>query len=303
LVTCAPGVVLRPFLETRRADIRAWLAAIGQAWREDATNQDATFTRNRIRHALLPQMAKFNPRVAEQLAHMATLARDEEDWWNAELGRLLPSLLLPGKPVRGGGRAVSTHPAEGSVGMELERLRALAPALRRRALRAAAGQLGFTLNFEPTERLMAMCGPDAARRAQLTAELRAERSARELRLVRGADSARAVREETVAVRIPGETVGLGITLRVTLADEANAAAELTPAMLRGPKAGDRVKLQHSRGAKPLKEIFERMQVDAEARTTWPLLEWQGRIVWMKDVPLEVEPAIPFRVEVIRSGDD
>ena len=88
------------------------------------------------------------------------------------------------------------------VGMELERLRALAPALRRRVLRAAAEQLGCGLNFEQTERLMAMCGADrsGSRRQQLTAELRAERSARELRLIReAADVLRNGDAETVDV--------------------------------------------------------------------------------------------------------
>jgi len=184
VVACAGGAIVRPFLQARRAEIVAWLREIGQTWREDSSNQDPAFTRTRIRHELLPQLAEFNPRIAEQMARLATIARDEESWWAAELVRLLPQLVLPGRSVRGGGRAVSTQPGDCSVGVELVRLRALAPALRRRVLRAASSQLGCVLNFEQTERMMAMCDPDGARRQQLTAEVRAERSARELRLVR-----------------------------------------------------------------------------------------------------------------------
>ena len=196
VVACPGGAILRPFLKTRREEIVAWLRALGQAWREDASNRDPAFTRSRIRHELLPQLAGFNPRIAEQLARMAAIARDEESWWETELARLLPQLALPGRPVRGGGRAVPTQPGEGSVGMELARLRELAPALRRRVLRAAAGQLGCALNFEQTERLMAMCAPEGARRQQLTADVRAERSARELRLVRESVSRRGGRPES-----------------------------------------------------------------------------------------------------------
>jgi tRNA(Ile)-lysidine synthetase-like protein len=68
--------------------------------------------------------------------------------------------------------------------------------------------------------------------------------------------------------------------------------------LRAAKAGDRVKIRYSRGAKPLKEIFERMQVAADARKTWPVLEWQGRIVWMKDVDVEPDAEVPFAVEAV-----
>lgn len=315
VITCTGGVILRPFLVTRRAEIVEWLRCLGQAWREDATNTDTAFTRNRIRHELLPQLAGFNPRIAEQLAHMATIARDEESWWEAELARLLPQLLLPGRPVRGGGRAVSTHPDEGSVGIELERLRALAPAMHRRVLRAAAQQLGCRLDFEQTEKLMAglrvqrdsspaeMQNPPArwgSGKQQLTAELRAERTARELRLVRVAASA--AKSETPAVfelPIPGEVAGQGIRLRARLTGDERERT-WPAAILRTPRAGDRVKLRYSRGPKPLKEIFERMQVEAEARKTWPLVEWAGRIVWMKDVVVEAEA--PFAVEVVGERD-
>ncbi len=183
VVKSSRGLILRPFLGTRRAEIEAWLRAIGQQWREDASNSETAFTRNRLRHELLPVLATYNPQIYSQLANMATIARDEDAYWQAEIGRTLRSLALPGKPVRGGGRAASTHPDEASLAFEIERL-PQSPAMRRRILRAAARQLGTALNFDQTERLMAMLGPGAARRQQLTAELHAERSPRELRLVR-----------------------------------------------------------------------------------------------------------------------
>jgi tRNA(Ile)-lysidine synthase len=183
VVVCAPGAILRPLLGARRSEIEAWLRAIDQPWREDASNADTGFTRNRLRHELLPILATYNPQIHSQLDHLATLARDEDAYWQAELSRILPPLLLPGKPVRGGGRSASTHPDQASLALEIERL-PQSPAIRRRILRAAARQLGTALNFDQTERLMAMLGPGGPRRQTLTAELHAERSPRELRLVR-----------------------------------------------------------------------------------------------------------------------
>jgi tRNA(Ile)-lysidine synthase len=177
------GAILRPFLGVRRADIEAWLSSIRQQWREDLTNVDTAHTRNRLRHELLPALAAYNPRIYEQLANVATLARDEDEYWQAELARILPPLLLPGRPVRGGGRAASTDPKETSVSLEIERLPPSA-AVRRRVLRAAARHLDVALNFDQTERLLAMCGQNPTRRQTLTAALRAERSPRELRLVK-----------------------------------------------------------------------------------------------------------------------
>lgn len=177
------GVIVRPFLGVRRAEIEAWLSRIGQPWREDATNADTAYTRNRLRHEVLPVLAACNPQIYGHLANLATLARDEDAYWQAELARTLPQILLPGKPTRGGGRAVLTAGEETSVAMEIERLPASA-AFRRRILRAAARQLGVGLNFEQTERLLAMCGSRPSRRQTLTATLRAERSPRELRLIK-----------------------------------------------------------------------------------------------------------------------
>lgn len=191
------GKILRPFLHTRRSEIEAFLKQTNQPWREDSTNTDPAYTRNRVRHQLLPLLREYNPSLDQTLANLAELAREEESRWQAELARILPQLLLPGKPVRGGGRAVSTAPGRSSVAIELDRLRALDPALRRRVIRAAARQLGVRLSFDETARLLALCGflpyppvgtSTVAARAgaslTLANSLRAERSPRELRLFR-----------------------------------------------------------------------------------------------------------------------
>ncbi len=192
VVTLAKGKLLRPFLNTRRSDIEAFLKSINQPWREDSTNTDTAFTRNKVRHELLPQLRTFNPNLDQTLANLAELAREEESRWQTELARVLPQMLLPGKPVRGGGRAVSTTPADASISIELDRLKALDPALRRRVLRAAARQLGARLSFDETSRLLSLCGfrsgPTVAARTgaslHLSNHLRANRSAREIRLFR-----------------------------------------------------------------------------------------------------------------------
>ncbi|MGD0443355.1 MAG: tRNA lysidine(34) synthetase TilS [Edaphobacter sp.] len=190
ILTQPKGRILRPFLETRRAAIEAFLKSIHQPWREDSTNTDTAFTRNKIRHELLPQLRAYNPNLDQTLANLAELSREEESRWQTELSKILPQLLLPGKPVRGGGRAVSTAPGNTSISIELDRLRPLDPALRRRVIRAAARQLGARLTFDETSRLLALCGfradPTVAARTgsslHLSNHLRADRSARELRL-------------------------------------------------------------------------------------------------------------------------
>jgi tRNA(Ile)-lysidine synthase len=187
-----PGKIIRPLLQIRRTEIESYLNQLNQSWRNDSSNSDAAFTRNRVRHQILPLLRIENPSLDQTLSNLAELAREEEARWQTELTRLLPQLLLPGKPVRGGGRAVSTAPGESSIAIELERLRTLDPALRRRVLRAAARHLGARLSFDETSRLLALCGflsiPTVASKSgaslQLANRLLAERSPREIRLSR-----------------------------------------------------------------------------------------------------------------------
>jgi len=203
ILDLAGGKVLRPLLETRRAGLRHYLEALGQPWREDSSNSDEAFTRNRIRATLLPALRQENPSIDRTLANLAQLAREEEARWTVEIAKLLPQLLLPGKPVRGGGRGNSTQVGEQTLAIELERLKPLDPALRRRVLRATARQLGARLSFDETDRLLTLAGfppngiPDPTvpskpgGRLRLAAGLLAERSARELRLTRAPEPSKA----------------------------------------------------------------------------------------------------------------
>lgn len=71
--------VVRPLLQVRRAELRAYLRAKKQNWREDATNQDTARTRARIRKKLLPFLEKqFQNGVVEHLGSLAEFAREDE---------------------------------------------------------------------------------------------------------------------------------------------------------------------------------------------------------------------------------
>jgi len=68
-------VLLRPLLCSSKSDLQHYLAELGQPWREDQSNQDTDFTRNRIRQVLLPLLkSDFQPSVEESLRNLAELA-------------------------------------------------------------------------------------------------------------------------------------------------------------------------------------------------------------------------------------
>jgi tRNA(Ile)-lysidine synthase len=75
-IAAARGVFIRPLLDVRREDIVAHLLSRELDWVEDATNRDSRFLRNRIRHDVLPFLARaLGPGVVESLCRSAALTR------------------------------------------------------------------------------------------------------------------------------------------------------------------------------------------------------------------------------------
>jgi tRNA(Ile)-lysidine synthase len=70
--------VVRPLLETSRKEIEKYLRGRNLKWREDISNADHAFLRNRVRHELLPLLeAKYNKGIRNALARLADLLRGE----------------------------------------------------------------------------------------------------------------------------------------------------------------------------------------------------------------------------------
>jgi tRNA(Ile)-lysidine synthase len=87
--------IIRPLLTVPRAEILAYLAALKQPFREDTSNPDPRFTRNRIRHELLPLLKTFNPDIVAALAHLAEHAREAHEVIEAVATRALANAERP----------------------------------------------------------------------------------------------------------------------------------------------------------------------------------------------------------------
>ena len=100
------GEIVRPLLTTRRRELEQYLKDIGQPWREDSTNADHAFTRNRLRKLVVPLLEKeFNPAVAENLAELAEIARGEEEYWDNEVAGWMGTAVHWSEPEWVRGRA------------------------------------------------------------------------------------------------------------------------------------------------------------------------------------------------------
>jgi len=88
------GFLVRPLLEIRRGELRAYLERIGQSWREDPSNRDVRRLRARLRHQILPALeGDLQPALVPHLCRLAEQAREDEAFWKVFMRQRLNALL------------------------------------------------------------------------------------------------------------------------------------------------------------------------------------------------------------------
>ncbi|MBI3329910.1 MAG: tRNA lysidine(34) synthetase TilS [Nitrospinae bacterium] len=128
--------IIRPLIRVQRREIVAFLTARGIPFREDPSNQERHYLRNRVRLDLLPQLKQgYNPRVVDGLCAMADLLAADEEALQAAAREAFHAACLSGQP--------------GQVCLRIAALKPLPAALQRRVLReslaeAAGGLQGIT---------------------------------------------------------------------------------------------------------------------------------------------------------------
>ena len=139
------GIFVRPLIECRHADVVADLQARGEAFREDRSNADLSIPRNRLRHTLMPVVARDWPGGVAALARFADLAADDE--------RLLASVA----------REVAialVQPGSNGVQMDQRGLNEAPPALARRIVRDALEAAGGTPGLRDVEAVRTLARAD-----------------------------------------------------------------------------------------------------------------------------------------------
>jgi tRNA(Ile)-lysidine synthase len=269
-----PDRLIRPLIGVTRAEVEEFLRSRRIDWREDASNRELRFARNRIRHDLLPQLRReWNPRIEEALANLADLALEEEHWWRGELDRGADQLF------------------ESSGGIELnapvlaDLPRAAARRLVRRAILRAKGDL-LGVEFQHIERILDLAAREAGQ-GQL--RLPGVHVIRSFDWIRLAPPYVASLSAPVKIAIPGTyTAPDGSQIHLEMAYACvNLSVELSwgriPAqvVLRGWRPGDHYRpIGQSRDQK-LKEMFQRARVPSWRRRFWPILSSGNKILWAR----------------------
>jgi len=318
------GPIVRPLLTTRRSDLREYLGARGEGWREDATNRDVRRLRARIREQLLPVLERdFSPAVAGHLSNLAQFAREEEVFWTAlvedrfrayvrEAGESFAidvfHLLAP--------LQLASIAAEGKVSNANSPQRALTERLVRRLYERARRDRRELSARHVAQVIRLAEESTSGRRAELPDGIVVERnfdtlvfsrpnragystSAQETTHPRNAyqylmglpgQGAATISVPELGRRFSLKTIDWSSNARETeSAGEALDAALLrTPLILRNWRPGDSYRPRGRRQLRKLKQMFLANRVPSRERASWPVLESDGKVIWARGMPPAAE---------------
>jgi tRNA(Ile)-lysidine synthase len=270
------GDLWRPLLSASRAEVLEHLRARGLSWREDASNADPAFLRNRVRAELLPYLeSRFNPSAREALARAAAVLAEEDDL----LDEMTDALWA--RASRADGRAVALDRV-----VLRQAPRALARRVLRRALQETGGLKG--VGHAHVEKLLALAGGASGRRLPLPGGREAWVRFGDLRI----GSRRAAAEPFVLeLPVPGRVElpdGESLVARPARGPasardrSAVVAAPDGPLVVRTRQAGDRVRA--GRGEVSLKRFLIDRRVPADLRPGLPLVAAGHLVLWVPGQP-------------------
>jgi len=298
--TTKDGIV-RPLLGARRGDLRKYLRAKRQIWREDATNRDTARQRARMRKKLLPLLEKeFNPKSVQHLAELANAAREDE----ALIEGFCETFDATTLKTENGLIRVSTHDVDWPFPLPVGDVsnHALGKRLVRRAFARVSTKSGqLTLhhveqvlelakNGENGKVLQLPGGVDVRRDDDALVFLPRDKkssnknSSKEFshEVELGAETSIAIQEMGCVIRI--RSIDWPITGRDTSKSHGFALDEAKlngPLVLRSMQPGDRIRPEGRQHAHKLTRLLNEKRISRWKREGWPVLESAKNIVWAR----------------------
>lgn len=262
------GKIIRPLLDATAQELRESLRSRGQAWREDATNGDMAYARNRVRLAVLPELERACPGAGAALVRLARAAqRDEEHF-----ARLLDA------------RGLTVWPLADGAAIERMQLEGLDDALLGRALVRLLDIADVPVSTRTLEHVTALARGETGAAVSLEGRAQARLGARYLCVTREdaviPDTLLAPEGEThtpfgvftVRDALPGET-GDGRLTQVI------PAARLAGACVTARREGDTMVPFGRHSPVSLRRLMIDAGIERAMRNSVPLLRQGERILW------------------------
>jgi tRNA(Ile)-lysidine synthase len=246
--------VFRPMLGVTREFVRDSLRARGILWREDASNADERFARNRIRAGLLPQLERdWNPGLTRVLGQMADWAEEEEKYWAGRMKKLARKYFL--------GNGVVRWP------------RGLGVAVQRRLVRHAIETVKGDLRQIEYGHVEAVRGMRSGKLSLPDVEV--EKSFEWFRFIKVGSEAADVLNGVYLEQVAADGVYNGEQYQLDWGSLSG------PVKLRCWQAGDKYRRVGRFKEERLKVLFQKARVPVWDRRCWPVLVCENRIVWTR----------------------
>lgn len=269
--------IIRPLLCATRAEVETYLTSAGQPWREDESNLDHKFLRNRVRHELLPLLENnYNPNLRQSLNDLAGFSQAEEAYWDAVVQPYL------------------TDHSRGE-NLSLAGFADLPLAMQRRVVKRFAETNGATLDFAHVEKLR-RCALGELRATELPGGRLAICERGTLTLCAHRQSR--AHDYEYLLPVPGEVYvpELDATVRALIVAEEFAREIPEDALLqrdllasqlilRNWRHGDRYRPAHRGSEEKLKRLFAEKRIPVEQRAAWPVVLSRDEIVWAQTMPV------------------
>jgi tRNA(Ile)-lysidine synthase len=272
------GRVVRPLLALGRSDTPRLATAAGLPFRDDPTNEDPAFARNRIRSEVLPVLSELGSEAERNIAETrAELAEEAE-----LLERIVDEALV----------AAGAGPGVHAVGAD--ELTTLEPALRRLALRALAERASgreVALGRERAAEIVRLASHSEGGEVDLGGGLRAVCEGGFVSFSLRATDAEA---EPATLTVPGSCRFGSWELRAELRGAPvapsgperatlDAGALGDTLIVRQWRDGDRMRPLGLGGTKSLQDLFTDRRVPRSLRRSLPVVEAHGEIAWVAGV--------------------
>ncbi len=295
------GEVVRPLLGFRRASLQKFLREQDQSWREDSSNRNLAFLRNRVRHRLLPMITEeFGESPIEHMAELAEIARAEEEHWN----RGHPEVRTDAPAQIGSPDSISNDEAQQAVTLPAGPLLALPLAAQRRLLRGwlETNARGLDISFRLIEQALELAGEPAGRKVEMPSGWNLRRGRQNL-MLEFEDRCKETANYEYALPVPGsvEIPELGVRIEARIVDMSRVSEgipECVPENERGQlldprsmgkvvlvrnwRPGDRFWPAHTAAAKKVKELLSDRHATGAEKKLWPVAVAEGcGLVWMR----------------------
>ena len=311
------GPFVRPLLTFRRDDLREYVATIGESFREDSSNRDLAIARNKIRHELMPVIARVAPAGARALARVAALARDDEDFLQETAIKASRSLVLS---TEGASTAPPDARPDSPLRLDCRALAGLPPAVGRRVAREFLSSVhsAASLTSRHIEAVRELAGADKPNGHLDLPGLVVERCGDVLTICAGGGHASGAHGPSAAGRglkkragfhqpldVPGviEVPEAGVRIeasmceapgRIVLGRDRNvamlqAASIQLPLAVRSRRPGDRFRPLGAPGRRKLQDLLTDRKVPRTRRDLVPIVvDAADRIVWVVGVAIAEE---------------